>query len=373
MRRYCELVIATCHDSSLVNYQLISAFSDQITLSSPTPTQRQQIIQAISFEKNLELSPSQLRSITVHADGMSSTPLLSFVHGIRRVLPQEESKPDTFLESFIGSDEVKRVIMESIVWPRQHSEVFRKYRLTSETGILLYGPPGTGKTFFPQYIAQTLGYSLVNIRLTEVVRGEIGSGEHRLRELFRQAKHLAPSILFIDEFQAIFGMSDDSESGMDSLSAALSSCLDDINNWNEHAGVMSQVLLIAATNEPWAIDRSFLRPGRFDRHLYLGPLSIADRVKYIHQQLLNFTELENGSMEEVIESIAEMSDGYTAADMKLFFKRLSRELSSRSLTDDAQSFVDFVHEFVSTISALPNQHHLRSSVIERYESWSYQT
>jgi ATP-dependent Zn protease len=361
--------------------RLLSAFSEQITLLPPSPPQRQRIIDSLLQEN--QMSTNQLQSIRAYADSLSSLPLLSFLHHIRSmlsgsVLPSSSSSvtEDLLETGFIGSEEVKRVVMESILWPRQHPQLFCAYQLSSETGILLYGPPGTGKTFFPQYIAQKLGYTLINIRFTEIIRGEIGSGEHRLRELFQQAKHLAPAILFIDEFQAIFASAEDH--GTDSLSAALSSCLDDINVWNEHAaGSISPVILIAATNEPWAIDASFLRPGRFDRHLFIGPFSIADRVAYIRSQLQTYTRLvalDKDEIDELIVDIAEASDGFTAADMKYFFKRFSRELVSisSSYDDNGSSVQDRLQSFIAAELERSNHsdHKQRQKLLDRYSSWS---
>jgi len=133
---------------------------------------------------------------------------------------------------------------------------------------------GTGKIMMPRELASQRGCSIVNISLTDAVRGEIGSGERRVRELFAEAKRSAPSIIFIDEFQAVFtsreeGVASASDVGA-TLTATLSGCFDDLSIWNRYSGLESLVTVIASTNEPWAIDRSFLRPQRLERRLFVG-------------------------------------------------------------------------------------------------------
>jgi AAA family ATPase len=114
----------------------------------------------------------------------------------------------------------------------------------------------------------------VNISLVDAVRGEIGSGEKRIRELFAEAKRSAPSIIFIDEFQAMFtsreeGVASASDVGA-TLTVTLSGCFDDLSIWNRYSGLESLFTVVASTNEPWAIDRSFLRPQRLQRCLFMG-------------------------------------------------------------------------------------------------------
>lgn len=102
-----------------------------------------------------------------------------------------------------GHESVKKEITQVVLWPRWFPHIFQTYRVRPATGILLYGPPGTGKSLFPSVLASELGCHLVNIRLNDVIKGSIGSGERALRETFAEAKKSAPSILFIDEFQVI--------------------------------------------------------------------------------------------------------------------------------------------------------------------------
>ena len=165
-------------------------------------------------------------------------------------------------------------------WPRRYAEIYRHFYCDSSliengknsnanagviSGILFHGPPGTGKTLLAKNIGNILKCNLVTLSIPQVIRGEIGRGEREVQTALLEAQRLAPSVLFIDEFQAIFTARDgdsSSEGGSDvgqSLSTALATAFDTINRWNAHAGARNFILIIGATNEPWAVDKGFLR------------------------------------------------------------------------------------------------------------------
>lgn len=213
---------------------------------------------------------------------------------------------------------------------------------------------GTGKTFLPGAVAAVLKSPLIVLRLSDVVRGTIGTGEQAVRDVFAEAKRRAPSIIFIDEFQAIFTArhhenSNSSSSNSGSavgalLTATLMTCFDDIESWNRHSGCESHISVIAATNEPWAIDSSFLRQGRFGRLLYVGKLDLEARTEllvdwymeqkersaaFLLESLATATEPFTAQPEESmttaeiewVAAVAALSKDYSAADMQLLIQR----------------------------------------------------
>ena len=138
------------------------------------------------------------------------------------------------------------------------------------------------------------------IQSIPLTRGHIGEGEKAVVELFRTARRVAPSIVFIDEFQAVFtaragrsvGGDGDSDSGVgSSLSSTLAGCIDDIALYNEHAGVESMVTVIAATNEPWAVDSGFLRPGRLDKVIFVGTLEESARRTWLENECVGISTI----------------------------------------------------------------------------------
>jgi SpoVK/Ycf46/Vps4 family AAA+-type ATPase len=213
--------------------------------------------------------------------------------------------------------------------------------------VLLYGPPGTGKTLLPAACAAALGCPLLELRLTDVVRAEVGAGEKELAATFAGAKLVAPCIVFIDEFQAIFtsrsqaggagGPSGGSGSVGSTLTSALAACFDEVLSWNSSAGSGALITVIAATNEPWAVDRGFLRPGRLARALFVGPLSLEDRIAFVRSalgpvgahthshtpQTASDSDCGNGpdTTETLLAQVGALSEGFTGADVALLVRR----------------------------------------------------
>ena len=240
-------------------------------------------------------------------------------------------------------------LLEVLLLPRRFPGVLR-----AETGVLLHGPPGTGKTLLVRRLARLAGtqhsHRLLTLRLVDVVRGEVGAGERAIATVFQEAKRVAPAILFIDEFQALFvsrSVSSSTSAGADdkSLSSTLAGCFDDLAEWNAHAGSASLVTVIAATNEPWAIDEGFLRPGRFDRVLFVGPLSEVDRAVFLQQ----------AGVDTVDKVLLDKTEGFSGADMELLAIR-AQKLQIRA----AEAF------FQACTDASPTSTPVE---IREYESW----
>lgn len=212
----------------------------------------------------------------------------------------------------IGHEGAKQKLDEMLLLPRRCGPLLARLGLAPELGALLYGPPGTGKTLLVRRLLQLhAGYRFIELRLVDVIRGEVGAGEKAVVAAFAEAKRVAPALLFIDEFQALFvSRADDSQDrGFQSLSSALAGCFDDLCVWNGHAGSGSLVTVVAATNEPWSVDRGFLRPGRFDRLIYVGPLQPEERCAFFAQAVA----LE----ETAIEALVASTEGYSGADLEL--------------------------------------------------------
>jgi len=213
----------------------------------------------------------------------------------------------------VGLAHARRQLEEAIVWPAKYPHLYACLPL-AETGVLLFGPPGTGKSLCARRMSSLVHNKLVNLSLTDAVRGEVGTGEKAIVAAFAEAKLLSPSIVFIDEFQAIF------TAGSNSLSATLAGCFDDIAVWNRHASA-GLVIVIAATNEPWLIDQSFLRPGRFDRVVFVGPLEEVARKEML---LASFPPPLVS--EERIKTIVSKTQRFSGADMGMLIRKLQMRL-----------------------------------------------
>lgn len=222
----------------------------------------------------------------------------------------------------------------------------------------------------PRELSRKIGCTIINLGLVDVIRGEIGEGERRVNEIFKEAKRSAPCIIFIDEFQAIFTSRDDTSSNMDSdigstLSSTLAGCFDDLNTWNKYAGHESLVTVIASTNEPWAIDRSFLRPNRLEKCIFVGPLDCEGREEFLRNIELYPLSLD----QEWIKTIASLTDGFTGADMCLLIRKLEYESNKQddNQMSSSSSTIFSLDKIVNMIESMTPS--VSTSEIKEYLDW----
>ena len=177
--------------------------------------------------------------------------------------------------------------------------------------------------------------TFINIKISDVMSGSIGESSSLIRNFFLQAKKESPTVVFIDEFQALFSSRDGdkhstSGSGDSSLIFTLIGCLDDIVTWNSNAGPEFIVTVMAATNEPWAVDDILLRSGRFDKVIFVGPMSHHGR----NELLLNLVRGINTVPVDInLKDIIKKSAGFTGADMNVLFQKSCCLYSDQLLSD----------------------------------------
>jgi SpoVK/Ycf46/Vps4 family AAA+-type ATPase len=187
-----------------------------------------------------------------------------------------------------------------------------------------------GKTLMAMEIARELCGGFFTIKLNEVVRGHVGEGERTLRTLLSDAKANAPCVVFIDEFQSIFaarGAEEGSSGSVGvSLTAALAAALDDVAAWNASAGSQSLITVLAASNEPWAIDSGFLRPGRLDRCVFVGPMDAAGVEQLFAKEFELFSFMDGAVEVDRCSVLADvgvhLAGKYTGAQLRHAMKGL---------------------------------------------------
>jgi SpoVK/Ycf46/Vps4 family AAA+-type ATPase len=242
---------------------------------------------------------------------------------------------DELFSSVGGNVEAKRAIEEALALDPERRRILRKFGMSPPTGLLLYGPPGTGKTLLAKAVAKLLknqsgnvssvGGSFITLQASEIVRGEVGNSEKMIVSAFETARSNAPSVIFIDEFQALF--TERSGSGSGKLSSTLLQCMDDVCRWrdtDDAANVApfphdasSRVVVMGATNTPWMVDKAFLRPGRFDRVVHVGLPALEERVSIlqVHVARMRLASSENAHVDRICQTLAEKCDGFSGADL----------------------------------------------------------
>ena len=205
-----------------------------------------------------------------------------------------------------GLENVKQSLKEIIEWPLKNPEAFNKIGVKPPRGILLYGPPGTGKTLLAKAVASESGVNFISVRGPEVLSKWVGESEKHIREIFKRAKQVAPSIIFFDEMDALVprrGL----EVGTRVTENVVSQILTQMSGVEE----MHNVVIIVATNRPDILDPALLRPGRFDRQVLVPAPDIKARLEVfrIHTKRMPLKGVD-------IESLARRTEGYSGADIE---------------------------------------------------------
>ena len=276
-----------------------------------------------------------------------------------------------------GNEEAKVALKDALALDPLQRKMMAAFGLSPPTGVLLYGCPGCGKTLLGKAVARLLrggknssiGGAFVSLSSSDIVRAEVGSGEKLVQAAFETARLNSPSVVFIDEFQALF--TERSSGGSSRLTTTLLQCMDDITRWNnldQQAGAANSeerqsVVVLAATNTPWMVDKAFLRPGRFDRAVHVGLPDLKERnlilLLYVSKMK---TSMGAAAIEGFCNEIAALTEGFSGADLAALCRTAAvRCLKENKGTIERRHFLD----------ARENDVHASTSLIlaKRIQQW----
>ncbi len=224
--------------------------------------------------------------------------------GLREVLVEV---PEVTWEDVGGLEAVKEELREAVEWPLRYPEVFAQLNATPPKGLLLYGPPGTGKTLLAKAVANESQANFISVKGPELLNKFVGESERAVREVFHKARQAAPCIIFFDEIDSIAPVRGSNIGDSNVTERVISQFLTELDGLEE----LRNVVIIAATNRPDIIDKALLRPGRFDRLLYVPPPDLEART-----QILKIRTRKTPLGEDVkLEDLARRTEGYTGADI----------------------------------------------------------
>ncbi|RLG60446.1 AAA family ATPase, partial [Candidatus Geothermarchaeota archaeon] len=216
--------------------------------------------------------------------------------------------PEVRWDDIGGLEDVKRQLKEAVEWPIKYPDLFKRLGVRSSKGILLFGPPGTGKTLLAKAAATESEANFVAVRGPEILSKWVGESEKAVRKIFSLARQSAPCIIFFDELDAIAprrGM-DISSSGV--TERIVNQLLSEMDGIQELKGVV----VIGATNRPDILDPALLRPGRFDKVIYVPPPNLEARYEIFKIHTRNMPLADDVDLRR----LAELTDGYTGADIE---------------------------------------------------------
>nr|WP_173078196.1 AAA family ATPase [Phytohabitans rumicis] len=201
--------------------------------------------------------------------------------------------------------EVKQVLTESVLWPLTYPDTFARLGVQPPRGVLLYGPPGCGKTFLVKAIAGTGKANVLSVKGAELLSKWVGESERAVRELFRRAREAAPTLVFLDEVDALAPVRGQATDGgtTDRVVAALLTELDGVED-------LRNVVVIGATNRPDLVDPALLRPGRLERLVYVPPPDTEARAEILRAASRTVPLADDVDL----PALASELDGFSAAD-----------------------------------------------------------
>ena len=205
-----------------------------------------------------------------------------------------------------GLGDIKQEIIEAIEWPLTSPEKFESMGIRPPKGILLFGPPGTGKTLIAKAVASESNANFISINGPQILSKWVGESEKAIREIFRRARQVSPSIIFFDEMDAIA-----SPRGGDEGSKVYEQIVNQLLSEMDGLEKLEDVVVIGATNRPDMIDPALLRPGRFDRLIFVRPPNKEGRREIFNIHTRNMPK-EGVDTDE----IATLTEDYTGSDIE---------------------------------------------------------
>jgi transitional endoplasmic reticulum ATPase len=248
--------------------------------------------------------------------------------------------PNVKWDDIGGLEGVKQLLVEAVEWPLRNGESFRRLSIEAPKGILLYGPPGTGKTMLAKAVANESEANFITVKGSALLSKWYGESEKRVEEIFRKARQVAPSIIFLDELDALVPLRGSAAGEPHATERIVNQLLSEIDGLEELRGVV----VIGATNRPDIIDPALLRPGRFDELIMVPVPDLESRRKIFQVHLQKMPLAKDVDVEELVM----LTEQYTGADVAALVRKAGR----LALREDMQSQTVSQKHFLAAIQEI---------------------
>ncbi|XP_042668389.1 ATPase family protein 2 homolog, partial [Centrocercus urophasianus] len=266
---------------------------------------------------------------------ISSRTRINFIETRTNIAEDSDHGPRVTYDMIGGLSSQLKTIREMVELPLKQAELFKSYGISPPRGVLLYGPPGTGKTLIAKAIASEVGAHVTVINGPEIISKFYGESESRLRQIFAEASLRRPSIIFIDELDALCPKREGAQNEVEKrVVASLLTLMDGIGS----EGSEGQLVVLGATNRPHVLDAALRRPGRFDKEIEIGIPNAQDRLDIL-QKLLK--KVPHSLTAAEMMQLADSAHGYVGADLAALCKEaglyaLRRALGKRARPSDTE-------------------------------------
>ncbi|NMC09530.1 MAG: AAA family ATPase, partial [Methanothrix sp.] len=224
--------------------------------------------------------------------------------------------PNVSWQDIGGLEGVKQLLVEAVEWPLRNADSFRRLGLEAPKGVLLYGPPGTGKTMLAKAVANESEANFISVKGSALLSKWYGESEKKVEEIFRKARQVAPSIIFLDELDALVPVRGGAIGEPHVTERVVNQLLSEMDGLEELRGVV----VIGATNRPDIIDPALLRPGRFDELIMVPVPDKESRKKILQVHLQKAPLAEDVDIDELID----LTEQYTGADIASLVRKAGR-------------------------------------------------
>eukprot|EP01111_Echinosteliopsis_oligospora_P013085 TRINITY_DN45_c1_g1_i2.p1 TRINITY_DN45_c1_g1~~TRINITY_DN45_c1_g1_i2.p1 ORF type:complete len:797 (-),score=286.79 TRINITY_DN45_c1_g1_i2:80-2470(-) len=273
------------------------------------------------------ISAEILDSMAVTQDHFRSALGISNPSALRETVVEV---PNVTWEDIGGLEDVKRELKETVQYPVEHPEKFKKFGMQPSKGVLFYGPPGCGKTLLAKAIANECQANFISIKGPELLTMWFGESEANVRELFDKARQAAPCVLFFDELDSI-ARARGSSSG--DAGGAGDRVINQILTEMDGMGAKKNVFIIGATNRPDIIDPAVLRPGRLDQLIYIPLPDMGSRVNILKANLKRSPIAKDVDL----DFLAMKTEGFSGADLTEICQRACKLAIRESIEKDIEA------------------------------------
>ncbi len=264
----------------------------------------------------------------------------------------ESSNGGITFNDVAGLDDVKEQIVFHVLEPMRNPELAAAYGIKPGGKILLYGPPGTGKTFIARAIAGEVDAAFYSVNCQDLISKYMGDSSKQLDKLFDEAQKNERAIIFFDEFDSVASKRGDGTSGVDAeMARFVATFLTKVDGFKK-SETCKMLLLIAATNRPWALDSAMLRGGRFDTQIYVGVPDQKAREFMVNKAMKDLPLERDVDLRKLASSL----DGFGGGDIVAICDKIRLEAYKRSVRlkakqnitrDDCNAILSNVHNHIS--------------------------
>ncbi len=249
----------------------------------------------------------------------------------------EVETPTVRWEDIGGLSNVKQKLIEVVEWPLKYPEKFQRLGIKAPKGVLLYGPPGCGKTLLAKAVATESEANFITIKGPEIYSKWVGESEKAIRETFRKARQAAPAVIFLDEIESIAPRKDMMEDSSGVANRVASQLLAEMDGIEE----LTDIVVIGATNRPDLLDPAILRPGRFDRLIFIPPPDERSRLEILSIYTRNMPLAEDIRLED----LASRSEGFSGADLESLCREAALAALRRDINAEKVTKIDIEEAF----------------------------